>query len=342
MRPETHALVLDYAVTPRVTYLFVLAPAGNIRVIPIRVSAARLKSLAAEFHRQIASQDLAFVTLARELYQLLLAPVEGELNQQSGLIVLPDGPLWDVPFQALQPRPKHFLIEDTAISYVPSLTVLKDTLNASREEKDQPPELLALGNPANSAEKLPEAERQVRELQKLYGENRSHVLTGSAATEEAFKTEAGKYRVVHIASHAMLDDASPMYSHILLAKTGTSAEDGILEAREVMDLDLHADLVVLSACDTARGEAVAGEGITGLLWAMFLAGSHTTVASLWRVESSSTTELMIEFHRHWLENRAGSMSKASAMRAASRKLIASERYSHPFYWAGFIVAGSPQ
>jgi CHAT domain-containing protein/Tfp pilus assembly protein PilF len=340
---RTHALVLDYAVTARVTYLFVLAP-GSIRVIPIRVSAARLKSLAGEFHRQLASQDLGFSTLAQQLYQLLLAPVETELKQQTGLIVLPDGPLWDVPFQALEPRPKHFLIEDTAISYSPSLTVLEETIHASRDEKSRPLELLALGNPANSAEKLPEAERQVRELQKLYGENRSHVLTGPAATEEAFKTEAGKYRVVHIASHAILDDASPMYSHILLAKAGTSAEDGILEAREVMDLDLDADMVVLSACDTARGEAVAGEGITGLLWAMFLGGSHTTVASLWRIESSSTSELMVEFHRHWLENRssAGAMAKASAMRAAARKLIASERYSHPFYWAGFIVAGSPQ
>jgi CHAT domain-containing protein/Tfp pilus assembly protein PilF len=341
---QTHALVLDYAVTARVTYLFVLAPSGNIRVIPIRVTAGHLKALAAEFHRQLASQDLAFSTLAQQLYQLLLAPVETELNEKTGLIVLPDGPLWDVPFQALEPRPKHFLIEDTAISYSPSLTVLQETLNASRDEKNHPPELLALGNPANSAEALPEAERQVRELEKLYGENRSHVLTGSAATEEAFKAEAGKYGVVHIASHAILDDASPMYSHILLAKAGTSAEDGRLEAREVMDLDLHADMVVLSACDTARGEAVGGEGITGLLWAMFIAGSHTTVASLWRVESSSTSELMIEFHRRWLENRrtTGVMAKASAMRAASRKLIASERYSHPFYWAGFIVAGSPQ
>lgn len=341
---RTHALVLDYAVTARVTYLFVLAPAGKIRVIPIYVRAARLKSLAAEFHRQLASQDLAFGPHAQELYQLLLAPVAIDLNQQTGLIVLPDGPLWDVPFQALEPSPKHFLIEYAPISYSPSLTVLEETLNASQGEKNRPPELLALGNPANSAEKLPEAERQVRELQKLYGENRSHVLTGSSATEEAFKAEAGKYGVVHIASHAILDDASPMYSHILLATAATSGEDGILEAREVMDLDLHADMVVLSACDTARGEAAAGEGITGILWAMFIAGAHTTVASLWRIESSSTSELMTEFHRQWLDNRraAPAMAKASAMRAASRKLIASDRYSHPFYWAGFIVAGSPQ
>jgi CHAT domain-containing protein len=135
-----------------------------------------------------------------------------------------------------------------------------------------------------------------------------------------------------------------MYSHLLLADHRGGAEDGILEAREMMDLDLHAEMVVLSACETARGEAPAGEGITGMLWAMFIAGSRTTVASLWRVESSSTSDLMIEFHRQWLQNRGDRavLAKASAMRAAARKLIGSERYAHPFYWAGFIVAGSPE
>ncbi len=342
---QTHALIMVYAVTRRVTYLFVLSPSGKPRVFPIRVTAGRLRTLSGEFHRQLASQDLAFSPNARELFKLLLGPVAGELSRNPGLIVLPDGPLWDVPFQALQPQPKHFLIEDATISYAPSLTVLQETFNASKDEQTGTPGLLALGDPVtHSAETLPEAERQVRELQKLYGESRSRVLTGAAATEDAFKAEAGKYRVVHLASHAMLDDASPMYSYILLAKNGASAEDGRLEAREMMDLTLHANMVVLSACDTARGEAPAGEGITGMLWATFIAGSRTTVASLWRVESASTSELMIEFHRQWLQNRrgAGVLAKASAMRAAARKLIGSERYSHPFYWAGFIVAGSPE
>jgi CHAT domain-containing protein len=102
-------------------------------------------------------------------------------------------------------------------------------------------------------------------------------------------------------------------------------------------------MLVLSGCETARGDAPAGEGITGILWASFVAGVPTTVASLWRVESASTSELMIEFHRQWLASRGkGSpFAKAEALRAASRKLIASGKYAHPFYWAGFILAGSP-
>jgi len=341
---SAQAVILDYVVTQDVTYLFVLQPKQPLRVFPIHVSTVAVKKKAAEFRRQLASQDLGFAAISGELYRLLVIPAAAELAGHRALIIVPDGPLWDVAFQALQPRPNHYLIEDAAISYSPSLSVLSDTLKRAGERTGGSPDLLALGNPTTaSAERLPEAEKQVRELEKLYGENQSRIVTGTAATEELFKSEAGKYRVLHLASHAILDDASPMYSHLLLATKPAGREDGMLEAREVMDLDLRAEMVVLSACETARGQAAAGEGITGLLWAMFVAGAPTTVASLWRVESASTSELMVEFHRQWLQNRRdhAPFAKASAMRTAALKLIASPRYTHPFYWAGFIVAGSP-
>jgi CHAT domain-containing protein len=337
------AVILDYVVTRDLTYLFVLRPSGPMRVFPIHVSAVALKKKTAEFRRQLSSLDLGFAAIAGELYRLLVAPA-AELARHRALVIVPDGPLWDVAFQALQPKPHHYLVEDAAISYSPSLSVLSDTLKKAGERTSGSPNLLALGDPATaSAERLPEAEKQVRELSNVYGENQSRIATGTAATEELFKAEAGKYRVVHLASHAILDDASPMYSHVLLAKGPAGREDGMLEAREMMDLDLHAEIVVLSACETARGQAAAGEGITGMLWAMFVAGAPTTVASLWRVESASTSELMVEFHRQWLQNRRDHtpFAKAAAMRAAALKLIASPRYAHPFYWAGFIVAGSP-
>jgi CHAT domain-containing protein len=110
-----------------------------------------------------------------------------------------------------------------------------------------------------------------------------------------------------------------------------------------MALDLKADVLVLSACETARGLAPAGEGINGMVWAAFVAGAPATVASLWRVESSSTAELMIGFHRHWLEaRRSGApFAKAASLAAAARELIASTTYAHPFYWAAFSLVGSP-
>ena len=338
------AVILDYAVTRDATYLFVLRPREPLRVFSIHLSAVALKKKAAEFRRQLSSQDLGFAVLSGELYRLLLAPAAAELASYRAWIILPDGPLWDVAFQALQPRPNHYVIEDAAISYSPSLSVLGDTLSKARERTGGSPSLLALGDPNSaSTERLPEAERQVRELEKLYGESQSRVVTGSAATEELIKAEAGKYSIVHLASHAVLDNASPMYSYVLLATRTAGREDGMLEAREMMDLDLRAEMVVLSGCETARGEAAAGEGISGLLWAMFVAGAPTTVASLWRVESASTSGLMVEFHRQWLKNRRdhAPFAKAAAMRTAALKLIATPAYTHPFYWAGFIVAGSP-
>jgi CHAT domain-containing protein len=340
---QTRAVLLDFFVTPSRTYLFILSPGARARALTLRVREADLARNAAEFRRQLASHDLAYAGTARELYRQLLAPAARDLAGVSAVVVVPDGPLWSIPFGALQPQAGRFWIEDAAISCAPSLGVLRETrrIERARSGSPAPRALLALGNPKTSAAALPEAERQVREIGKLYGAGESEVLVGEDASEHRFKEEAARFRVLHLASHAVLDDVNPMYSHVLLA--GGGGDDGLLEARKLMELDLKAEILVLSGCETARGDAPAGEGITGMLWASFVAGVPTTVASLWRVESASTSELMIEFHRQWLASRGkGSpFAKAEALRAASRKLIASGKYAHPFYWAGFILAGSP-
>ena len=117
---------------------------------------------------------------------------------------------------------------------------------------------------------LPEAEQEVIALRRLYG-SRSKVYVREAAREDLVKREAGKAKILHFATHGMLDNGSPMYSHLVLAPGGTN-EDGLLEAWELMQLDLKAELAVLSACETARGRIGAGEGMIGLSWAMFIAG----------------------------------------------------------------------
>jgi len=136
-----------------------------------------------------------------------------------------------------------------------------------------------------------------------------------------------------------------MYSHLVLAQ-GTKDEDGLLEAWELMELNLNADLVVLSACETARGQFDAGEGMIGLTWALFVAGVPTTVVSQWQVESASTRDLMVNFHRSLSSPpRSGSrtdeanVTKAEALRRAALKLLQDPETSHPFYWAGFVLMG---
>jgi CHAT domain-containing protein len=193
--------------------------------------------------------------------------------------------------------------------------------------------VLALGNPAlakGTTEKvrsvflderlqpLPDAEREVKMLAKLYGPSRSKVYIGAEAQEAKAKKEAAGYDTLHLAAHGILNDKSPMYSQLVLSQPdGDTNEDGLLEAWEVMKLDLKADLVVLSACETARGRIGNGEGMIGLAWAFFVAGAPTTVASQWKVETKSTTELMVEFHRNLERHKSKAESfEASDVEAA--------------------------
>src|SRR5262249_45754922 len=110
---------------------------------------------------------------------------------------------------------------------------------------------------------------------------------------------------------------------------------------ELMQMDLKAELVVLSACETARGRYGAGEGVIGLTWALFVAGVPSTVVSQWKVESASTRDLMINFHRQLRAAPAakGNVTKAEGLRQAALKVMKNPETSHPFYWAGFVLVG---
>ncbi len=354
--PET--ALLEYVVTDEASYLFVLtAGAGAeirdaarkpvLKVYNLKVKRKELARRAELLRQRIANNDIEFAASSADLYDLLIAPAKAQLQGKTLLIIVPDDVLWETPFQALQPAGGKYLIQTAAISYAPSLTVLREMTRA-KDRRPPANTLLAMGNPQlagqtvarsktvlmSALEPLPEAERLVNSLARIYGPSASHVFTGAEASEDVLKVEAAKHRIIQLATHGVLNDASPMYSHVVLSQSSKN-EDGLLEAWEMMKLDLKADLVVLSACETARGRIGAGEGVIGMTWALFVAGSPTTVVSQWKVESSSTTELMLEFHRQ-LRSKA---SKSEAMRRAALKLIADRRYAHPFYWAGFIVIG---
>ncbi|MFL6234759.1 MAG: CHAT domain-containing protein, partial [Thermoanaerobaculia bacterium] len=347
--------LLEYAVLDDRTYLWTVTAGSESSPVEIHlhtlpVGSAGLARQVEAFRRQLAARDLDFQRSARSLYDLLLAPAASELKGKTSLRIVPDGPLWDLPFQALQTSDSEVLLERHALSYAPSLGFLAETA-ARRGRPSSPPTLLAVGNPTLAVEtvglmaplrgegalaRLPEAEREVGALAGLYGPARSAVYTGAQASEEKVKAEARKFRVLHFATHALLDDRTPLYSSLLLAQGGPAMrEDGLLEAWEILGLHLDADLVVLSACQTARGRPRAGEGIIGLSWALAAAGSSATLASQWEVDSASTGELMVAFHREWL----GGASKAEALRRAALAVRRQERYRHPFYWAPFVLVG---
>ena len=369
--PDARSALVEYAVAGDKVFLFVLtksaaarAPA-ELKVYRLGAERADVDAKAEAFRLSLARRDLTYSASARSLYDLLLAPAGAQLRGKTRLVIVPDGKLWGLPFQALQDARGRHLVEDYAISYAPSLTVLREMvrLRGRRPTAASPPSLLAVGNPSLGAERagsvtsgngrprlmeafgqlspLPDAERQVKALAALYGPTRSRVYTGGSAREGRFKAEAGDYRVLQLATHGVLNDSAPMYSHVLFAREEEGgAEDGLLEAWELMGLDLKADLVVLSACETARGRAAAGEGVIGLTWALFVAGSPATVVSQWKVEASSTTELMLEFHRQLRLGEGGADTpKGVALQRAAKKMLAGRKHRHPFYWAGFVVVG---
>ncbi len=363
--PDARGALLEYVVTNEKTYLFALTgnAAGktvDLKVYPLEIKSKELSARAAKFRETLAKGSPGFRQPARELYNLLLKPAAAQLQGKTSLVIVPDGALWELPFQALLTASNRYLLEDCAIAYAPSLTALREMTRLRDGKKDSTnyPTLLAFGNPAlgnqtitraksvlmdEKLDPLPEAERQVNTLKQIYGATKSKVYTGAEAREERAKAEAGGYRILHLATHGILNDSSPMYSRVLLSQAdGDANEDGLLEAWEIMKMDLKADLAVLSACETARGRVGAGEGMIGLSWALFVAGCPTTVVSQWKVESTSTTELMVEFHRQLKSQMAspsGYFSAARALREAALKLQRMSAYRHPFYWAGFVVAG---
>lgn len=358
---DANAALVEYAVTDNATYLFALSKATgkasfDLKVYNIPVKRNHLSSLVENFRQTLATRDPAWRKPALQLYDLLLKPAAAQLQGKTSIVIVPDDRLWELPFQALMPNANRHLIEDSAISYAPSLTVLREMMAQRSKRKASTPataELFALGNPApgkqtvervkltlrnEKLDPLPQAEREVKALAELYGSAQSKVYVGAEAREETAKSEASRYRVLHFATHGILNDASPMYSNLVLTQA-SAAEDGLLEAWELMNMDLRADLVVLSACETARGRVGAGEGVIGLSWALFVAGSPTTVVSQWKVASASTAQLMLEFHKN-LNPAPSRATKAGALRAAAMKLMKTSEYRHPFHWAGFIIVGS--
>jgi len=372
--PDIGTAVLEYVVTDERAFLFLLARDSSrlggvsVRAWSIDVKRKELASKAEKFRELLSTNNPGFRQPGRDLYDVLIKPAETYLKGKSTVCIIPDGPLWNLPFQALQTDRDQYILELYAIYYSPSLQVLREMRKRSENLKALPvgrrtqnvtqssKALYAVGNPAFGGETtqsplslrnasfvpLPETEKEVRTLaSEVYGPTESVVHVGTAASEDTVKREMAKYRVLHFATHGVLNNRNPLYSCIVLAPSSGSKEDGFLEAWELMEMDLKAELVVLSACDTGGGRVGDGEGLIGLTWALFVAGVPATIASQWEVPSESTTKLMINFHKTRLGPGSGlTMSNAQAWRQAALSMIKDPRYrTKPYYWAGFVVIG---
>lgn len=359
---DQRTALLEYVVTDSYTLLFLLSRSGQkveTKVFRINISRAVLAKQAETFRKLLATNDPGYRQPARDLYSLLVRPVAAYLGDKTALCIVPDGPLWQLPFQALETPEEKFLLERHAIYYAPSLMVLREMRRRATHLRSSPigknqeegnAELFAVANPSTNSEvlakaqaftrgdlpALPETEDEVKHIAaESYRAGTSSVLVGPAAREETVKAQISKYRVLHFATHGVLNDHDPLYSYLLLTTDGRSNEDGLLEAWEIMGMELNASMAVLSACDSARGRVGAGEGLIGMTWALFVAGVPTTIASQWAVPSKSTAELMVAFHEN-----AKRLPKAEALRKAALQMMKIPRFRiKPYYWAGFVVIG---
>ncbi len=299
-----------------------------------------------KFNERIRNKDLDFQTEAKTLFSKLIQPFQKDIIGKSNLVIVPDNKLWNLSFASLIDSENRFLVEKYSISYAPSITALQQLSNRKSDVPVDINGVFAIGNPQVSElitknvqgqyrsnfENLPDAEIEAQQIKKLYGKS-SKVLIRSEATESIFKNEVGKYRILHLATHGIANSLNPAYSHLLL--TSGKGDDGLLEAWEIMNLKLNADLVVLSACETNSGKISSGEGIVGLSWAFFIAGTPRIVATQWKVESASTALIMQNFHRNFSKSR----DVAKSLQTAMLGQIRNPKTKHPFYWAGFVSIG---
>ena len=290
--------------------------------------------------------DAQLLQEGRELFELLLAPAADRLAANRNLVIVPDGVLFELPFEALLEdtvegpwSEQPFFGRDHAPVYAPSSTVYLEL--RKRGGKRFNSELLALGDADYSAldetlEPLPFTGEEVRGIAAELDEDDSTVLLGKTATESDLRAamNSGSSRVIHLATHGLIDPAEPSRSCVALAPG--SNEDGYLYSMEILALDLESPMIVLSACESALGKLERGEGVVGLTRSFLAAGAQGVVASLWPVSDASTATLMSGFYTElWQRNSA-----AESLHHARLELLSNEEWSHPYFWAAFVMIGT--
>ena len=359
-------------------------------------------SLGATAGSALGGPSNTFMREAHDLWADRFAPLEGHLENIEELVLIPSWAMGGFPVGAMIDADDRFVSERFDISYVPSASfhtwlheihgggdrgartaLLIGDPPFRREHLANP---LVAGQTAAAPTSSPTVllsvlrgdERAAGQLPRLYGSRRevgrvaalfdsATVLLGSDASEPAVELLAESdsmttYDVIHIATHALIDNERPQRSGLVLSQVnlpdplqtdGSVNYDGIITGAEIIEnWELDADLVTLSACRTALGKNVFGEGVVGLSYPFLQAGARSLLVSLWKVDDQATALLMERFYKNWLrrghDSREAAVSKTRALREAKRWLRnyedeAGERpYAHPYYWSAFVLLGDPQ
>ena len=349
--------LLTYAVTRDRTFLFLVTKEG----LEVEQSAATTEILDRLVPEYVSSlKQIAPIgevnEKAKELYNILIAPVEKKIRDGKTLCIAPDKTLHMLPFAALVDQTDRYLMQSYGLTYTPSATALAVCIGEGAAKPQAADEaILTVGNPDFSRvrfpqlEDLPESEREAIDSAAVY--SRRTILNGRQATEQAVKSALTDCDVAHFAVHCLVQEKSPWLAALVLTGKGVEADrggadsdvgaspvDGMLRLQEIYGLNLRRTrLVVLSACQSGLGRYYKGEGMVSLVRPFLALRVPTVVASLWSVDSRATSALMIDFHA---ERKRAIGSSSEALRAAQIRMMNNDAYKHPYYWAPFIAVGS--
>ena len=377
------AALLEYSVNKKASFLFALTR-DAIQVYPLPPQ-AQIRAATDTFGEIMVSRNSrTYCTEAYRLYQMLVAPADALLKGKTRIIIVPDASLHYLAFECMLTEDSGradfsrlpFFLRKAAISYAPSATALAEIDRRQKPDLKYDKEILICADPdfgsagndvqlamrhsldlRSSLARLPYSSLEARNVSSVFTPAGVVLLDRAAASEQRLKgMDLSSFKYIDFATHAVLDEERPEFSSIVLAQSDPD-EDGFLMMQEIFNLKLNAKLVALSACSTARGRLLNGEGVVGISRAFFYAGTPAVVASLWNVNDASTAKLMTELFRAL---KAQNLPPAEALRQAKLKLIdtagtspfavvpvnpstndlqVSGSYSHPFYWAAFILIG---
>jgi CHAT domain-containing protein len=344
-------VILEYVVADPRSYCLVISKT-EARILPL-AGKQSIEALIAAYLKAVKAKAPAH-NEARLLYDALLAPIP-MAAQKEHLFVVRDGPLHLVPFDGFIDDGGRYVAETHTVVYEPSATSFYLLTSQKRRPSSLGHALLAVGGVPYSPTELKEAsitrgydpgalsDLPASKDEVIAAEAALHgpgdlLLIGPRATESAFKHAAtSQYGIIHLAVHGYASTTERNRSALVLLSDPAAGEDGFLQASEIVQLPLHSDLVILSACDTAIGPLEGEEGIAALSRAFLLAGARSVVSTLWSIDDTFSLFLMKQFYKHLASHEPPAVALTAAKRDMLRRYGAA---AVPYYWAGYTLEGA--
>ena len=347
------ALILEYVVAEPQSYCLVISHGGS-HIVSL-AGRERIDALVAAYLKAVKTKQSAREE-GRQLYDVLLRPITQAAKEET-LVIIPDGPLHLVPFEGFVDESGRYLVEAHTVIYEPSATSFYLLAQNPHHSRSFPHVLLGVGGvpyntselrqasltrgyDANELSDLPASKDEVLAAEAAIHDPTNTLLLGSKATESALKrADLAQYRIIHLAVHGFASNEDPNRSALVLLSDPAAAEDGFLQASEIVQLHLNADLVILSACDTGIGPVEGEEGIAALSRAFLLAGAKAVVSTLWSINDAYSLVVMTHFYKHLAAHEPAAQALTNAKRDTLREFGPT---AVPYNWAGFIFEGAAE